>query len=111
MWFHERLTLGFGLRAANGKVERSRNEAFSEMQSERNAAAEPQTEAGRYCGTPQILIVTNAHFAQRNGRGREGTGATGSPWREAKRALVTALQRVAIWFGVATTLHTENWYV
>ena len=49
------------------------------MQSERNAAAEPQTEAGRFCGTLQIPLVTNARFAQRNGRGRWGNGADRQP--------------------------------
>ena len=48
-----------------------------------------QTEARRSCGTKKIPLVTSARFEKRNGRRREGEGATGSPWSEASRALVT----------------------
>jgi hypothetical protein len=44
----------FRLRSAGGergKWSGGRREAFSESQPERNAAAEPQTEARRVCGT------------------------------------------------------------
>lgn len=44
----------FGLRSASGEVERWRREAPSGTQPERNAAAEPQTEARRACGTLQM---------------------------------------------------------
>ena len=70
---------GFGLRSASGEVERRRRGASSEAQPERNAAAEPQTEARRSCGAVPMPLVTSAHFAKLNGRGREGTGPTGSP--------------------------------
>jgi hypothetical protein len=46
---------GFGLWSAGGEVERRRSEASSEAQPERNAAAEPQTEARRSCGIPQNI--------------------------------------------------------
>ena len=40
--------------------------------SERNAAAEPQTEARRSCGTVRLAVRNErAVFAQWNGRGRE----------------------------------------
>jgi hypothetical protein len=45
---------GFGLRSASGEVERRRRGASSEAQPERNAAAEPQTEARRCCGTVRM---------------------------------------------------------
>jgi hypothetical protein len=54
---------GFGLRSASGEVERRRRGASSGTQSERNAAAEPQTEARRSCGTVPMPLVTSAHFA------------------------------------------------
>ena len=38
----------------------------------------------------KIPLVTSARFEKRNGRRREGDGATGSPCSEANRALVTA---------------------
>ncbi len=44
---------GFGLRSASGEVERRRRGASSGAQPERNAAAEPQTEARRSCGMLQ----------------------------------------------------------
>jgi len=47
---------------------------------ERNAAAEPQTEALRHCVKLQDCRPGRARtFAERNGHGREGEGATGSP--------------------------------
>ncbi len=58
---------GFGLRSASGEVERRRSEASSEAQPERNAAAEPQTEARRSCGTVLMPLVTNAHCASLHG--------------------------------------------
>jgi len=70
---------GFGLRSASGEVERRRRGASSEAQPERNAAAEPQTEARRSCGTVRMPLVTSAHFAKRNGRGREGDRADRQP--------------------------------
>jgi hypothetical protein len=73
------LEIGVGLRSASGEVERRRRGAFSEAQPERNAAAEPQTEARRSCGTAPIPLVTSAHFAKRNGRGREGDRADRQP--------------------------------
>jgi len=66
---------GFGLRSASGEVERRRRGASNEAQPERNAAAEPQTEARRSCGTVRMPLVTSARFEQRNRRGREGVGA------------------------------------
>jgi len=65
----------FGLRSASGEVERRRRGASNEAQPERNAAAEPQTEARRSCGTVRMPLVTSARFEQRNRRGREGVGA------------------------------------
>jgi|SRR5665213_3245837 hypothetical protein len=44
-----------------------------------------------HCGCP---LVTSARFAEWNGRRREGTGTTGSPWNAANRALVTASRQV-----------------
>ncbi len=41
----------------------------------------------------RLPLVTSARFAQRNGRCREGTGTTRSPWSGANHALVTANQR------------------
>lgn len=71
---------GFGLRSASGKVERRRREAFSETQPERNAAAEPQTEACRSRGTLQnaarderAVLCSGAGVVDR------GKGPTGSP--------------------------------
>jgi hypothetical protein len=69
------LESGFGLRSASEKVERRRRGASSEAQPERNAAAEPQTEARRSCGTARMPLVTSARFEQRNRLGREGDGA------------------------------------
>ena len=66
---------GFGLRSASREVERRRRGASSEAQPERNAAAEPQTEARRSCGAMPMPLVTSARFEQRNRRGREGDGA------------------------------------
>ena len=62
-----------------GKWGGERREAFSETQPERNAAAEPQTEARRSCGAVPMPLVTSAHFAKRNGRGREGDRADRQP--------------------------------
>ena len=44
------LETGVGLRSASGEVERRRRGAPSVAQPERDAAAEPQTEARRSCG-------------------------------------------------------------
>ena len=82
--------MSFGLRSASGEVERKRRLASSESKPERKAAAEPQTEARRLCGTWRMALVTSALCARGNGRGREGDGVTGSPWSEAMSALVTA---------------------
>jgi hypothetical protein len=41
---------------------------------ERNAAADPQTEARRFCGIESIPFVTSARFAEWNERGRGGHG-------------------------------------
>jgi hypothetical protein len=47
---------------------------------ERNAAAEPQTEACRSCVAHSgWKLVTNARIPQRNGRGREGDRADQQP--------------------------------
>jgi len=62
-----------------GKWSGERRGAHSESQPERNAAAEPQTEAGRSCGTLQMPLVTRARFAKWNGRGREGDRADRQP--------------------------------
>ena len=70
---------GFGLRSASGEVERRRREASSESEPERNAAAEPQTEACGTCGMCGCSLVTSARFAKWNGRGREGDGADRQP--------------------------------
>ena len=78
------------LRSAVGEVERRRRGASSEAQPERNAAAEPQTEARRSCGTVRMPLVTSARFEQRNRRGREGSGPADSLCSGANRALVTA---------------------
>jgi hypothetical protein len=65
-------------------VERRRRETLSETKPQRNAAAEPQTEARRICGTLQMQLVTSARFAQRNGRGREGDRADQKPVKRSK---------------------------
>ena len=76
-------------------MERRRREAPSETQPERNArrrAADgslPLPAASAPC-----KLVTSARFEKWNGRRREGEGATGSPWSEANRALVTANRRI-----------------
>ena len=43
-----------------------------------------------------MSLVTIARFVKRNGRGREGTGPTGSPRNEAIRTLVTALKLMVV---------------
>ena len=78
------LESGFGLRSASGKVERRRRGASSAAQPERNAAAEPETEARRCCGTARMPLVTSARFEQRNRRGREGDGAGRKPAQRSK---------------------------
>ena len=40
--------------------------------------------------------MTSARFAEWNGRGREGDGATESPWSEENRALVTAQSAIFV---------------
>jgi hypothetical protein len=86
------------LRSAVGKrkVERVRNGAFNEVESERNDAAEPQTEASA-CGV-------NQESSARDERGRCGAeqamsrgeqGRDGSVWSAATPALVTARDRIA----------------
>src|ERR1700733_13274858 len=52
-----------------GKVERRGRDAGTE--SEHGAAAEPQTEARRSCGTAPCKLVTSARFEKWNGRRRE----------------------------------------
>jgi hypothetical protein len=59
---------GFGLRLASGGSGARRREAFSESQPERNAAAEPQTEAAADAAI-ELPLVTRARFVQWNGRG------------------------------------------
>ena len=56
-------------------MERRWRKASSGTKPERNAAAEPQMEARRSCGSLQMPLVTRARFAQRNGCGREGDRA------------------------------------
>jgi len=46
-----------------GKWSGGRREVSSGTKLERNAAAEPQTEARRVCGAWQIPLVTSARFA------------------------------------------------
>ena len=83
--------LCFGLRSASGESgAESGEKRLAESQPERNAAAEPQTEARRSCGTVRMPLVTSAHFAKRNGRGREGDRADRQPVKRSKGALVTA---------------------
>ena len=51
---------------------------------ERNAAAEPQTEARRFCGVETISFVTSAWFEERNGWGRKGYRANLQPVERSK---------------------------
>jgi hypothetical protein len=53
--------------------------------SERNAAAEPQTEARRFCGQSILPLVTNAWFAEWNGRGREALRSDRQRVKRSKR--------------------------
>jgi len=83
------------LRSAVGEREKwSGDGETAGTKAERNAAAEPQTEARRCCGQHPLLLVTSARIAEWNGRRREGDGATGSLWSAAIRALVTAGRQV-----------------
>ena len=61
-------------------------------ETERNAAAESQTEARRFFGT-LLLLVTSACLAKLNGLGRAGIAPTKSPGSVAKNALVTATSK------------------
>ena len=70
---------GFGLRSASGKVERRRRAASSDSQPERNAAAEPQTEARRYCSRFARAAHDERAICEASRLGREGERATGRP--------------------------------
>jgi len=52
------------LRSAGGERKKwSAGKVTAGTEPERNAAAEPQTEAGRSCGKLQMPLVTRARFA------------------------------------------------
>ena len=73
-------------------MERSRGGAFSETLPERNAAAEPQTEAAASAVERRSGPVTNGRKVQQNGRGRRGDReTTNGPVGETQRPLVTAM--------------------
>ncbi len=70
------------------------------MKLERNAAAEPQTEARRCCGALEFPLVTSARFSEVEwawSRGRRGRPAARGA--EEKRALVTAAKGVSVAFS------------
>ncbi len=72
-------------------MERGQRTAFIGAEPERNAAAEPQTEAAApaaFCGS---RLATSALFPHWNGRGRKGdTDVPAARGAEENRALVTA---------------------
>jgi hypothetical protein len=73
-----------------GEVKRRRRAAFSGTKPERNAAAEPQTEAAASAVETKSGPVTSGHKVQQNGRGRKGNReTTNSPGGETQRTLVT----------------------
>jgi hypothetical protein len=82
------------------QVKRRQSGADSEAHPKRNAAAAPQTEADFTRPLPLLSLVTSAHAAQWNGRGRRAKGTTRSPWSEAARALVTATAAILTAFIV-----------
>ena len=73
-----------------GKWSGGRRGAFSESQPERNARRQPQTEARRFAADSGCQLVTSARICEVERASSKGNRATGSPWNEANRALVTA---------------------
>src|SRR5438876_4453048 len=82
-------TLRFAV-GERGKWSGGRRGAHSNSQPERNAAASRRRKPAAFAAHARLQLVTSARFAERNGRGREGEGATGSPWSVAIGAVVTA---------------------
>ena len=85
---------GFGLRSASresgaeGGEERLANHSRSAT-----PAAEPQKEARRFAADSGCQLVTSARICEVERASSKGNRATGSPWNEANRALVTAAER------------------
>jgi len=76
---------GCGLGSAGGEsVAESGEKRFAERSRSATPAAEPQTEALRFCGIEIITLVTSARFEQRNRRGREGDGVGRKPVQRSK---------------------------
>ncbi len=96
----------FGLRSASGKWSDHGTERLAKVESERNDAKEPQTEAG----APGVNQETSA----RDERGRCGAeqamveggeqGRDGSVWSAATPALVTALTGVSVGMACESSL-------
>jgi len=65
--------------------------ACGRSEAERNAAAEPQTEAPAIACEQKLILVTNGREVQQTGRGRKGDReTTNGPVGETRRPLVTA---------------------
>ena len=67
-----------------GKWSGGRREAFSESQPERNAAAEPQTEARRSCGTLRMLARDERAVCEVERASSRGDRDDGQPVKRSK---------------------------
>jgi len=86
---------GFGLWSASGESG-AQTERRRERSRSTTPAAEPQTEARRFCGTVQMPLVTSARFEKRSGRRREGDRDDGQPVKRSKPARWSRRKR--LWF-------------
>ena len=87
---------GLWLRSAVGEREsgaESGEKRLAERSRSVTSAAEPQTEARRFCGIVTFLLVTSERFAKRNGRGRRGRKGRPSA-RAAKQSARWSRQRI-----------------